>query len=255
MLPAMPDELVDVWDKYYTSDEDTAIRDRPFFELEVETIIARVYQHVEAAEAASVRLLELGSGTGFLAERIVERLQPLGRELHYDGVDFSALGVERSNRRELPQCDFHEADFLTFVGAAEEDYDLIITQRSIMALLESEPQTRLLEGIRDLLKPGAVGLLSEGSIQGLDRLNELRAGLGVDRLEKVWHSRYLDERDIELVFGSVEVVHFAPLYWLLTRVVYPYFEEPVHNTPLHEFAATLPQAGDFSPVRLFAVRA
>jgi hypothetical protein len=59
-----------------------------------------------------------------------------------------------------------------------------------------------------------VGLLSEGSVQGLDRLNELRAGLGVERLEKVWHSCYLDEREIELVFGSVEVVHFAPLYWL-----------------------------------------
>ena len=31
----MPEDLVDVWDNYYTSPEDTAIRDRPFFELEV----------------------------------------------------------------------------------------------------------------------------------------------------------------------------------------------------------------------------
>jgi SAM-dependent methyltransferase len=251
----MAKDLVDVWDNYYASAEDTAIRDRRFFELEVEAITSRVYAQAEVAKAASLRVLELGSGTGFLAERVVERLRPLGVELRFDGVDFSALGVERANRRELPECEFHEADFLAFVDAATGAYDMIITQRSIMAIMEPDAQTRLLEGIRDLLKPGGVGFLSEGSVQGLARLNELRAGLGVDRLEKVWHSLYLDERDIERVFASVEIVHFAPLYWLITRAVYPYFEEPRHNTRLHDFAASLPQAGDFSPVRLFAVRA
>lgn len=251
----MPEDLVDVWDNYYTSMEDTAIRDRPFFELEVEALVSCVHAHAEAASPASVRILELGSGTGFLAERVVERLRPLKVELHFDGVDFSAIGVEKAARRNLPECDFHEADFLSFVGAAEDPYDVIVTQRSIMAIMDPDAQKLLLSGIRDLLKPGGVGLLSEGSVQGLARLNELRAGLGVDPLEKVWHSRYLDEEDIQSCFDSVETVHFAPLYWLLTRVVYPYFEEPRHNTPLHRFAATLPQAGDFSPVRLFAVGA
>jgi SAM-dependent methyltransferase len=251
----MPEELVDVWDNYYATMEDTAIRDRAFFELEVEAITSRVYAHAEAAQAASLRVLELGSGTGFLAERVVKRLRPLGAELHFDGVDFSAIGVERASQRDLPECDFHEADFLAFVEGADGTYDIVITQRSIMAIMEPDAQKRLLSGLRDLLRPDGVGLLSEGSMQGLDRLNELRAGLGVDRLEKVWHSCYLDEREIEFAFGSMEIVHFAPLYWLLTRVVYPYFDEPRHNTPLHKFAASLPQAGDFSPVRLFAVRA
>jgi SAM-dependent methyltransferase len=251
----MPEELVAVWDNYYASMEDTAIRDRAFFELEVEAITSRVFAHAEAAAGASLRVLELGCGTGFLAERVVERLRPLGAELHFDGVDFSAIGVERAGRRELPECDFHEADFLEFVEGVDGTYDIVITQRSIMAIMEPEGQTRLLSGIRDLLGPGSVGLLSEGSVQGLERLNELRAGLDIDRLEKVWHSRYLDEREIDSTFANVEVTHFAGLYWLLTRVIYPYFEEPHHNTPLHAFAATLPQAGDFSPVRLFAVRA
>jgi SAM-dependent methyltransferase len=249
------DDLVNVWDNYYASAEDTAIRDRRFFELEVQAITSRVYARAEAAKATGLRVLELGSGTGFLAERVVERLRPLQAELRYDGVDFSAVGVARASRRDLPECDFHEADFLAFVEAADSAYDIIITQRSIMAIMEPDAQTRLLRGLRDLLKPGGLGLLSEGSVQGLERLNELRAGLGVGRLEKVWHSCYVDERSIEFVFGNVEIVHFAPLYWLLTRVVYPYFEEPRHNTPLHDFAASLPQAGDFSPVRLFAVQA
>jgi SAM-dependent methyltransferase len=252
----MSEHLVDVWDTYYADAEDTAIRDRPFFELEVQAITSRAYALAQATQTTSLRVLELGSGTGFLAERVVECLRALRADLRYDGVDFSAVAVERASRRDLPECDFHEADFLAFVEAAADGaYDMILTQRSIMAIMETEAQTHLLRGLRDLLRPGGVGLLSEGSVQGLARLNELRAGLGVDRLEKVWHSRYLDERDIELVFGSMEIVHFAPLYWLITRVVYPYFEHPRHDTPLHRFAASLPQAGDFSPVRLFAVRA
>jgi SAM-dependent methyltransferase len=250
----MTEELVDVWDNYYATMEDTAIKDRSFFELEVEAITSRVLAAAEASQSPNLRLLELGSGTGFLAERILERLQPLEAEIHFDGVDFSATGTEKARERALANCEFHESDFLAFVEGAEEPYDILITQRSIMAILEPDPQTRLLEGVRDLIKPGGVGLLSEGSVQGLARLNELRAELGVEALEKVWHSRYLDEDEIDRIFPGVEVVHFAPLYWLLTRVVYPYFEEPRHNTPLHQFAATLPQTGDASPVRLFAVR-
>ncbi len=249
------EDLVDVWDNYYVSAEDTAIRDRPFFDLEVQAITDRAYGHAEGVEAASLRVLELGSGTGFLAERVVERLRPLQTELQYDGVDFSAVAVERASRRELPECAFHEADFLSFIEAADDPYDMIITQRSIMAIMESDAQRRLLRGLSGLLVPGGVGLLSEGTEQGLARLNELRAALDVGRLDKVWHSCYLDERDIECIFSNVEIVHFAPLYWLITRVVYPYFEEPRHDTPLHQFAASLPQAGDFSPVRLFAVQA
>jgi SAM-dependent methyltransferase len=251
----MPQDLVDVWDNYYVTAEDTAIRDRPFFELEVQAITSRVHAHAEATEATSVRVLELGSGTGFLAERVVERLRSLGAELRYDGVDFSAVAIERATHRNLPECHFHQADFLEFVDAADGAYDVVITQRSIMAIMEPDAQIRLLRGLRDRLTVGGLGLLSESSVQGLDRLNELRTNLGVEELEKVWHSRYLDERDIELVFGSVEIVHFAGLYWLITRVTYPYFEEPRHNTALHRFAASLPQAGDFSPVRLFAVQA
>src|SRR5580692_1434936 len=113
----MSESLVEVWDSYYASAEDTAIRDRPFFELEVRAITGRAYAQAEAAKAASLRVLELGSGTGFLAERVVERLRVLGVELHYDGVDFSTIAVERAGQRDLPECDFHEADFFAFVEA------------------------------------------------------------------------------------------------------------------------------------------
>jgi SAM-dependent methyltransferase len=249
------DSLVKVWDEYYDAPGDTAIKDRPFFDLEVRTLVDRLYAEVEVTGLGEVRVLELGSGTGFLAEQVVERLRPLDVELRYDGVDFSEVGVRHATERGLPGCAFHQADFLAFTGASSDRYDVIVTQRSIMAVMDAADQTRLLQLLRNRLTADGLGLLSEGSVQGLARLNELREALELEALEKVWHSRYLDEQEIAEIFGTVEVVHFAPLYWLITRVLYPYFEEPQHDTPLHRFAATLPQAGDFSPVRLFAVRA
>lgn len=249
------DSLVKVWDEYYDAPGDTAIKDRPFFDLEVRTLVDRLHAEVEATGRREVRVLELGSGTGFLAEQVVERLRALDVELRYDGVDFSEVGVRHATDRGLPGCAFHQADFLAFADASSDPYDVIVTQRSIMAVMDAGDQTRLLERLRDRLAPGGLGLFSEGSVQGLARLNELRADLELGTLEKVWHSRYVDEDEIAQIFGAVEVVHFAPLYWLVTRVLYPYFEEPQHDTPLHRFAATLPQAGDYSPVRLFAVRA
>jgi SAM-dependent methyltransferase len=252
----MSDErLVDVWDEYYAQPGDTAIKDRPFFELEVRTLVERLYAEAERSGATRLHVLELGSGTGFLAGRVVERLAGLGAGLRYDGVDFSEAGVRQADERGLAGCAFHRADFLAFMEAAQDRYDVIVTQRSIMAVMEPERQTRLLELLRDHLAPDGVGLLSEGSEQGMARLNELRAGLELAPLEKVWHSRYLDEEELARVFGTVETEHFAPLYWLITRVLYPHFQEPRHDTPLHRFAATLPQVGDFAPVRLFAVRA
>lgn len=249
------ESLVNVWDEYYAESGDTAIKDRPFFELEVGRLVDRLHAEAVARGATRLRVLELGSGTGFLAERIAERLRPLGLVLHYDGVDFSDVGVRQAVERDLAGCTFHQADFLAFAEAAQESYDVIVTQRSIMAVMDAADQTRLLGLLRDHLAPGGLGLFSEGSVQGLARLNELRGQLELDALEKVWHSRYLDEDELARIFATVETEHFAGLYWLVTRVIYPSFEEPRHDTPLHRFAATLPQDGDFSPVRLFAVRA
>lgn len=250
------EELISVWNDHYAESGDTAIKDRPFFDLEVHHLVEQTANHVLAVgDGRRLSMLELGCGTGFLAERITQRLTSLGIDFQYDGVDFSVTAIERAERRELEACSFQADDFVSFLEARpREQYDLILTQRSIMAVMDAEAQRHLLELVRGALGPSGTGLLSEGSIQGMARLNGLRTGLALDPIETVWHSRYLDEADLEAVFGGVHVVHFAALYWLITRVIYPHLAEPEHNTDLHRFAAGLPQAGDFSPVRLFVVR-
>jgi|GEM_PF-2758626 len=248
-------ELVDVWDDYYARPGDTAIKDRQFFDLEVATLRRCIGEEAARAGLGSVAVLELGSGTGFLAEDVVDELTRRGVTVRYEGVDFSPVAVAAADSRAIPDCTFHCDDFLEFLDSNSQSYDVILTQRSVMAVMDRGGQERLLSLIRDHLRPGGLGLLSEGTVQGLARVNELRLGLSLQPLEKVWHSQYLDEGMVRRLFGTMAISQFASTYWLITRVIYPYFEKtPEHGTPLHDFAASIDQSGDYCPVRLFAVR-
>lgn len=250
------EDLISVWNDHYAEPGDTAIKDRPFFELEVHHLVEQTAEHALAvSRGPRIRLLELGCGTGFLAQRVTERLASLNIDAQYDAVDFSAAAIEVAQRRKLDSCRLVVDDFVSFLeGSPDAEYDLVLTQRSIMAVMDATSQHHLLELVRGALGTSGTGLLSEGSIQGMARLNRLRSGLGLDPIETVWHSRYIDEAELASVFSEVQIQHFAPLYWLITRVIYPHLAEPQHNTELHRFAASLPQAGDFSPVRIFVVR-
>jgi SAM-dependent methyltransferase len=243
------EEVTRTWNDYYADESrDTAIKDDRFFQLETEELVARIV--TEATDRATARILELGSATGYVAD-IVMGAVPQGIATTYTGVDVSDVACERARARKLPGARFEADDFLSFLGSNENEYDIVVTQRSIMALLSRAEQTELLQGVRRCLSPGGTAVLSEGTQQALDRLNDLRAQAGVEPFARVWHSLYVDEQAIKDAFDHVEVHDFSSLYWLLTRVVYPSFEEPQHNSPFHSFAASLPQVGDFGLVKLF----
>jgi len=249
----MPD-VSSVWDDYYADpDRDTAIKDEQFFALEVAALIDALRAAV-ADVGRAISVLELGSGTGFLARTIVEALSP-AHDLSYVGIDISSVGCDHARARKIRGAEFLAADFLEYLEADERRYDAIVTQRSIMAVLDAGEQRRLLAAIRDHLGPTGVALLSEGTQQALDRLSKLRRTLGIPPLAKVWHSLYVDEESLQETFSSVEARDFSSLFWLITRVIYPYFEEPRHNSELHRFAASLPQVGPFGLVKLFVARA
>ena len=251
-------DLIRVWDDYYSqSQEDTVLKDKNFFELEVNALTSEIAMVSEGKGAAEIRILEVGSGTGYLAKRILEKLgERTAGPVSFTGIDFSEIACAKARERDLPGARFVAEDFVRALEADATKYDFIVSQRSIMAIMDEAGQQRLLTLIREHLAPGGVGVLSEGSKEALDLLGKMRAELGVDEaFEKVWHSRYLERRQIESVFPRVTVVDYASTYWLITRVLYPYFEKPKHNTKLHDFAATLPQLGDYGLVKLFLVRA
>jgi hypothetical protein len=76
-----------------------------------------------------------------------------------------------------------------------------------------------------------------------------------------WHNLCFDEAEfIEKagkIFRDVELINFSSTYYLVTRVVYSALckNEPGYEHPIYEIAASLPTAGDFTPIKLVRARA
>lgn len=245
--------LISVWNQYYDENDDTALKDKNFFKLEIETIIENILSHVHFFQKP-VKILELGSGTGYLAFVISNVLRKKNIQFDYVGIDFSDQAIKKSKRRQLENCLFTKSDFNKFLKNNGTKFDYIITQRSIIAIMDKKEQEELLIEIKNSMHKNSIGLFSEITTQAFEQIQELRKKLGVKPLDKVWHSLYLDETLVSDIFSRITVKDFSSTYWLITRVIYPFFAEPKHNSKIHDFAAKLDQNGKHGLVKLFVAR-
>ena len=248
-------KLTKVWNEYYDeSQKNTILKDDNFFKLEIDSIIKNLILEINRINKPSVKILELGSGTGFLASKIILSLKKKKIQCNYTGIDFSLVAIDKANKRNIKNCEFINSDFVDFLKSNNEKFDFIITQRSIMAIMKKNSQLLLLKLIKKSLSKNGIGLFCECTVQALNEIQKLRKKLGILPLKKVWHSRYIDVNTILSLFTNTRIIDFASTYWFLTRIIYPYFEEPKHNTNFHKLAATLPQKGDNGLVKLFIVQ-
>jgi len=104
------------------------------------------------------------------------------------------------------------------------------------------------------MRQNSIGIFSEVTTQAFKKLQTLRKKIKLPPLEKIWHSHHLDETIIPKMFHHSEIIDFSSTYWLITRVIYPFFEEPKHNTAIHKFASNLSQDGDYGLVKMFIVK-
>jgi len=240
--------IEETWDDYYSEKTDTAIKDRNFFRLEIEEISSQLGTFLKNKKLTEAKVLELGCGTGFLIEYLQKELADY--DLSFHGVDLSSNAIKQAEERSVPNSNFSKNDFLTYLDSVTEEFDVIITQRSIMALMEAEDQDKMLVSIKSRLKPNGIALLSEGFIENVEKIDKLRGKLDLEPIGTVWHSRYLTKKQVQDNLENAELIDFASTYWLVTRVITPHFTEPVHNSKIADFSSQLPQLGDYSIVKL-----
>ena len=242
------DSMQTVWERQYGPEVDSALKDTNLFRLEVNAILREM--DVRVSGSKPLKILEIGCGTGALLEAVGERFADQKRDVLLHGVDFASTAIDKAKTRQLPNCEFYCSDVLRFLEKRSKQYDVVVSQRVVMALMDRQEQRALLQAIKDCLSDTGVALLSECFAGKFNEFNAARAILGLPPLEKVWHSLHLEEADVRSVFRQVSFNDFCSTYMLVTRIIYPYFEEPKHNQPIHDFASALPQAGSLGFLRL-----
>ena len=186
--------------------------------------IALLLKHIP--EGAKILDAGCGEGEGTLAYASVP-----GSTVH--AVDFSETRLEKARDRLAGKHNVtcKQVDFLG-TYELDNDYDVVVSQRFLINLMEWELQQRVLLDLTALLKPGGRLLMLEGSRQGVDSLNEFRSAMGLEPIPVKWHNLFFD--DVALVNFMDQHQHQLAAesglgtYFLLTRGVRPALDQSLN---------------------------
>jgi SAM-dependent methyltransferase len=122
----------------------------------------------ELAARSARRVLELGSGPGFLAAHLLDRL-----DLDYTALDFSPAMHELARARVGARARFIERDFLDPSWKRDlGTFDAIVTMQAVHELRHKRRAPALHAQARSALAPGGVYLVCDHVLGELPGLNE-----------------------------------------------------------------------------------
>jgi SAM-dependent methyltransferase len=168
--------------------------------------------------------------------------------------------IEKANKTRKPKNIVFCCDDIIFPQYGMEEYfDIIITDRCLINLVDEQGQLNAISSIYGLLKSGGIYIMCEDTKEGLDRLNDIRKESGLPLIEQRWHNNYIAE-DISLEpFDLEKEDNFSSTYYYISRIVYAKQcaisgQEPDYMNSLNKIASELPSVGDYSPLKIFILR-
>lgn len=228
-------------------------------ELEIDAISAFL--------GPAVDILDAGCATGYSTARYAAATSGFAL-----GVDYvpEMVGHALERRHALPaeiqpRLDFRVGD-VRELELENETFDRVISTRVVINLAERDEQARALREYARVLRPGGVLLLSEATLQGLERLNAFRSEWGLPAIGIPAFNLYLDEDTLaetaspHLKLEGVE--NFASSYFVATRVFKPLLARLSEidvdvadpDAEFNRWATQLPAAGDYGTQKLFVFR-
>ncbi len=214
------------------------------------------------AGASAPRILEIGCGNGLLLAELRGRYP--GARLQ--GVDYVPEMVALARSRQLPGVEIGRGD-VTGLGFADGSFDVVVSERVIINLLDREHQARAFAEVARVLAPGGHFLCIEAFAEPLRRLNEARAELALPEIPMPPVNRWFEDSDFEaFIAGRFETVEppglppptFLSTHYFVTRVLHELVMPAggkVRNTHFGAFfSAALPLVGDYGPVKLHLLR-
>ncbi len=145
------------------------------------------------------------------------------------------------------------------------DYDVVVSQRFLINLMDWALQQRVLRDLVARLKPGGRLMMLEGSRNGVDALNGFRALLALEALPIKWHNLFFDDDTLTSFMSSegmtLEETTGPGSYFLLTRGIRPALDQTLNwDSPFNERAASpavaeaLGVGATFSRLKLWVFR-
>ena len=225
-------------------------------ELEIDAIAARLEE--------GDRVLDIGCANGYSTVEYARRKKVRIRGIDYipEMIGNARERLAREGSALLGTAEFEVGD-VTALAEPPGSWDKAIVTRVVINLPDWERQRTALREIAQVVRPGGLLLLSEATIQGWQKLNEIRGEWGLPPIPMPDFNLYLDEdqvvRELSGEFRLLELVNFASTYYVGTRLVKPLLAKVV-NAPVNvadpksewnRWFASLPPAGDYGTQKLF----
>ena len=241
-----------------TGDDKKTAQDFNLRDLEIEFALP----YIKSAQ----NVLDIGCGLGYTTRKYAS--QSAGKIV---GLDYSPNMIEGAKKISSNQKDSSRIIFtcqsVVQTNFNDAQFDVIVSHRCLMALLDWNLQKNALVELARILKKGGVLILFEGTLQGLNRLNSMRKSYGLDEIDGTGQGGLLtlkfDEDMLEefLVrkFYITKKQNFGT-YYFLTRIFYPIHiapEVPSFDNPFSRTAKELslknPELVDIGHLRAYAL--
>ncbi len=218
--------------KYWNDENKESMYDKNLINAEIELI----KRHI----ADNSKILDAGCGEG--EGTIVYSAIP-GVDIH--AVDFSETRLKKAAER-LTMCRNVVLKKVDFSGdySLDNDYDVIVSQRFLINLMEWELQKKILLTLMSLLRLGGRLIMLEGSKQGVESLNEFRCLLGLPPIPVKWHNLFIDD-EVLVSFMLKNGFNLSECdglgtYFLLTRGIRPFFDRDLDwNCEFNRIASSI----------------
>ncbi|MGX1306010.1 SAM-dependent methyltransferase [Amorphus suaedae] len=208
------------------------------------------------------RVADIGCGdartTGQLADTFPDVL--------FEGMDYSASMIGNAQRvvsqASLSNLTLSIADVLEPLPL-KDPVDLAYTSRCLINLPGWDLQKQAISNIRDAVRPNGYYVMVENFVEGQANFNEVRESFGLPAIGIRDHNTFFErDRLIEFLQESFDVEferNISSTYYLVSRVIYSKLCEDSNESPdyfdkHHEYAAGLPFAGEYGPVRMLVLR-
>ena len=217
--------------EYWNREDVESMYDKHLLNAEIELVKQRIVPNTKVLDVGC------GEGEGTLVYSMIA-----GVMIH--AADFSETRLRKAAERLKGRENviLKQVNFLAEYRL-DDDYDIIISQRFLINLMEWRLQRKVLLDLGAMLKPGGRLVLLEGSKQGVDSLNEFRAAWGLPPIPVKWHNLFLDDQVlIEFMQqGGLRLVEQDGLgtYFLLTRGIRPNLDKELNwDCEFNRLAAT-----------------